>query len=200
MNELVASIRSGFTGLLRFSGRDTASRFWPYAGLVIALFFLATAAIVAPTVMSSFAKMQAFAIAHPDQATITQGAGSYSIEIHGDHPELMPDMTPFFAVMRAGCAVAVALLAAAVTRRLHDRGRRGWWGLPPLVFLTTGMILFPPIFQTMMRQSDVSPGTLAMFGLIFANNILYLASLGLLIFLLAGASQAGENRFGPPAP
>ena len=32
---------AGFTGLTRFSGRDRAGRFWPYAGVVFVIVFLA---------------------------------------------------------------------------------------------------------------------------------------------------------------
>jgi uncharacterized membrane protein YhaH (DUF805 family) len=111
----------------------------------------------------------------------------------------MPDLTPFFAVMQIGCAVVVALLAAAVARRLHDRGRRGWWGLPPAIFLAVGLSLFPHFFHATL-SGEVTPATMAMFGLILANNLLYLASLVLLTILLAGSGQSSENRFGPPAP
>ena len=199
MNLFVDSVRNGFTGLLRFSGRDPAGRFWPYVGVVIALFFVTAAATMTPIMSGTFARMQTFAAEHPDQATVTQGPGSYSIQIHGDHPELMPDMKPFFSVMQVGCALAVLLLAAAVTRRLHDRGRRGWWGLPPVVFLIGGLALFPRLFQSAL-SGELSPDSMKLFGLIFANNLLYLGSLGLLIFLLAGAGQPRANRFGPPAP
>ena len=122
MNTFIDSMRHGFTSLTRFSGRDPARRFWPYVGAVIALFFAAAAATMAPIMNGAFARMRTFAAEHPDQATVTEGPGSYSIQIHGNHPELMPDMTPFFTVMQVGCAMAVLLLAAAVTRRLHDRG------------------------------------------------------------------------------
>jgi uncharacterized membrane protein YhaH (DUF805 family) len=199
MNAFIDSIRHGFTSLTRFSGRDPAGRFWPYVGAVIALFFAAAAATMGPIMSGTFARMQTFAAEHPDQATVTEGPGSYSIQIHGNHPELMPDMTPFFTVMQVGCALAVLLLAAAVTRRLHDRGRRGWWGLPPVVFLVGGLTLFPRLFGSVLH-GDMTPGAMKLFGLLFANNVLYLASLVLLIVLLAGASQPGENRFGPPAP
>jgi len=199
MNEFIDSARNGFTGLLRFSGRDSARRFWPYVAVVMALFFFAAFATMAPIMAGTFARMQAFAAEHPDQATVTRGPGSYSIEVHGNHPELMPDVTPFFTAMQVGSALAVLLLAAAVTRRLHDRGRRGWWGLPPVVFLAVGLTLFPRFFRSTLT-GEMTAESMKMFGLIFANNMLYLASLGLLILLLAGASQAGENRFGPPAP
>jgi uncharacterized membrane protein YhaH (DUF805 family) len=199
MNAFIDSIRSGFTGLVRFSGRDPARRFWPYAGVVIGLVVAGMATVMAPVMNQSFERMQRFAVEHPDQATVTQGPGSYAIEIQGNHPELMPDMTPFFAVLRISVVVAVLLLAAAVTRRLHDRGRRGWWGLPPVVFLVGGLALFPRLFQSMLSGA-ASPDSMKLFGLMFANNLLYLGSLGLLIFLLAGASQPTANRFGPPAP
>jgi uncharacterized membrane protein YhaH (DUF805 family) len=101
--------------------------------------------------------------------------------------------------MQIGCALAVLLLAAAVTRRLHDRGRRGWWGLAPLPFLVVGMTVFPRLFKTTLA-GEMTPDSMRLFGLMFANNLLYLGSLGLLIFLLAGASQPNANRFGPPAP
>ncbi|MEJ2815283.1 DUF805 domain-containing protein [Caulobacter sp. CCG-8] len=199
MHDFIDSVRNGLTGLLRFSGRDPARRFWPYVAVVMALLFVGAAATMGPIMGQSFARMQQFAVEHPDQATVTRGPNTYSVQIHGNHPELMPDMAPFFTVMQAGCALVVALLAAAVTRRLHDRGRRGWWGLPPVVFLTIGMTLFPRFFQSTLT-GEMTVESMKMFGLIFANNVLYLASLGLLIFLLAGASQAGGNRFGPPAP
>ena len=199
MNHFVDSIRNGFTGLPRFSGRDSARRFWPYVGVVFALMFGIAAVSMGPIMIGSFARMQTFAIEHPDQATVTQGPGSYSIQIHGNHPELMPDFTPFFMAMRVGCALVVLLLAAAVTRRLHDRGRRGWWGLPPVVFLVGGLALFPRLFQSTL-SGEVTPDSMRLFGLVMANNLLYLGSLGLLIFLLAGAGQPNANRFGPPAP
>ena len=197
MNAFVDAVRHGFTSLTRFSGRDTAGRFWPYAGAVIALFFFAAFATMAPIMSGTFARMQRFAAEHPDQATVTQGPGSYSIQIHGNHPELMPDVTPFITAMQIGGAVAVLLLAAAVTRRLHDRGRRGWWGLPPVLFLAGGLVLFPRLFKSTL-SGEVTPDTMAMFGLMMANNLLYLASLALLVVLLAGVGQPGENRFGPP--
>jgi uncharacterized membrane protein YhaH (DUF805 family) len=199
MNALIDSIRNGFGGLLRFSGRDPAGRFWPYAGVVIGLMFFAAFATMAPIMSGAFARMQSFAAEHPDQATVTRGPGSYSIQIQGNHPELMPDVTPFFTVMRVGCAVVVLLLAAAVTRRLHDRGRRGWWGLAPLPFLVVGMTAIPRLFKTTLA-GEMTPDSMRLFGLMFANNLLYLGSLGLLIFLLAGASEPKANRFGPPAP
>lgn len=197
MHTFVDAVRRGFSGLLRFSGRDPARRFWPYAGVVVGLVMASTMAVMVPTMNTMFARMERFAVEHPEQATVTRGASSYAIEIRGDHPEFMPDMTPFFTVVRLGVGLAVLLLAAAVTRRLHDRGRRGWWGLPPVLFLVIGLTLFPRLFHS-ATQGEMGPETLKLFGLLFANNLLYLGSLALLVVMLVGASQKDENRYGPP--
>ncbi|MBO9708810.1 MAG: DUF805 domain-containing protein [Caulobacter sp.] len=199
MNVFVESVRNGFSGLARFSGRDSARRFWPYAGVVVALLFLAAGATMSITMNTMFSRMQTFAIEHPDQATVTQGPDGTSIEIQGNHPELTPDMTPFFTVMQAGSAAVVILLAAAVTRRLHDRGRHGWWGLPPAILLAAGMVLFPRVFQSTI-EGGMTADNMKMLGLLVVNNLLYLGSLALLIILLAGAGQPESNRYGPPAP
>jgi uncharacterized membrane protein YhaH (DUF805 family) len=87
-------------------------------------------------------------------------------------------------------------LAAAVTRRLHDTGRAGWWGLPPLIFLIAGLALFPRMMATMMQSDEAAMGP---FFLLFANNVLYMASLVGLIILLALRGTAGPNRYGPEA-
>ena len=179
MNAFIASIHNGFTGLLRFSGRDPGRRFWPYAGAVVGGVMAVMMAAIIPIMNRTFAPMD---VSLPDTSA-----------------QLMPDMTPFFTVIQIGMATIILLLAAAVVRRLHDRGRRGWWGLPPAVFAGLGMTLFPGLFQS-FSQGTATPAALKLFGLLFANNVLYLGSLVLLIVLLSGASQPGDNRFGPPAP
>jgi uncharacterized membrane protein YhaH (DUF805 family) len=179
MTASIESVRNGFTGLARFSGRDPARRFWPYAGVVVGGLMALMMAAIIPVMNRTFAGM----------ATLPASGSS----------ALMPDMTPFFTVIQIGVVANIVLLAAAVVRRLHDRGRGGWWGLPPAVFASVAMTLFPHLFQS-FSQGTATPAMLKLFGLLFANNALYLASLVLLIVMLAGASQPGENRFGPPAP
>jgi uncharacterized membrane protein YhaH (DUF805 family) len=93
-------------------------------------------------------------------------------------------------------AVAVLLLAAAVARRLHDTGRSGAWGLLPLPCLFFGLYKMSQFFAGLARR-DPEPGS---FTLIFVNNLVYLACLGLLVFLLARPGVPGDNRYGPPPP
>jgi len=189
------SILRGFMKLAVFSGRDRPSRFWPYAAVAVGIAFVGGGVIVIPIFFGAFARMQAFATAHPDQATVTATPGSYSIQIHGHHPELMPDFSAFFGGVGLTFAIAVGLLAAAVARRLHDAGRSGLWGLPPVLFVIVALVLFPRLFAGF----DSSEGPdLGLFFLLFANNALYLGSLGLLVILLAGRSTPRPNRFGAP--
>lgn len=189
----MASIRFHLANLFRFSGREGVASFWIFAGCVIGLAFAAMMAVMVPMMTSTFARMQAFAEAHPDQATVHQGPGSYSITIEGHHPELMPDFGAFTGAFAVIVAVFIVLLAAAVVRRLHDRGKSGAWGLLPLPFLAAGFILMPRLFSS--AEPDMG-----LFGYLFLNNMIYL---GLLVFLIIRLAKPGDresNRYGEPGP
>ncbi|EIZ80405.1 hypothetical protein WSK_0963 [Novosphingobium sp. Rr 2-17] len=152
--------------------------------------------IMVPTLTSSLARMQQFAVQHPEQSTVISGPGHYEVRIEGNHPELMPDMSGIAGAMIGVSAIAILLLAAAVSRRLHDTGRRGWWGLLPLPFLFAGFVFMPRLFA---QVSDGASPDMGLFGLLFLNNMVYLGSLAVLVILLAQPEQRQANRFGPPA-
>jgi uncharacterized membrane protein YhaH (DUF805 family) len=193
---MLAAIQHNLGRLANFSGRDTRSQFWPWAGCVVGgvalVWFVAAGSVMATAV----SKMTAFAEAHPEQATVTSVGGSTSIEIEGYHPEFVPDFGVLFWILGGIVAVTVVLLAAAVARRLHDRGRSAFWGLAPLPFLAFGLTVMP------MMMSEVVIGVgepdMRLFFAIFLNNICYLAVLLTLIIQLSGAGQPEANRFGPP--
>jgi uncharacterized membrane protein YhaH (DUF805 family) len=175
--------------LLDFRGRETAVSFWPWVACIIAMSFVAMMGVIMPMILSTFGRMQQFAAEHPDQATVSQGPGHYSVQIEGHHPELMPDMGAMMGGMTVLVAIVVLLLAAAVTRRLHDTGKRGWWGLMPVPFLLHGFYGMATIFNA--AEPDLSG-----FFLLFANNMIYLVTLGILAFMLIGKSQQGPNAWG----
>ncbi|MFC0683630.1 DUF805 domain-containing protein [Novosphingobium clariflavum] len=177
--------------LAKFSGREGRAKFWPWAGVVVGLVCIGSFAAIGPMMVRSMAKMQQYAREHPEQATVTSGPGHYEISIQGHHPELMPDFSAVTGAMEIVMAVAIVLLAAAVTRRLHDTGKAGTWGLLPLPFLVIGFTQMPRIFAA--PEPDMR-----LFGLLFLNNLFYLGALGVLILLLAGAGSKGDNRYGPP--
>src|SRR4051812_2739119 len=142
---ILASLRHNLAHLMRFSGRDSRRTFWPYAIAIVLLDMAAMAASMLPIMADSFARMQRFAIEHPDQTIVESGPGYYSIQVQGYHPELMPDMRSFFAII-AVVGIVTLLLLGAVARRLHDRGLRGWWGLMPLPFLGFAAMIMPRFF------------------------------------------------------
>lgn len=66
-----------------------------------------------------------------------------------------------------------------------------------MVFLGIGLTLFPSLFQRLMAGDE---SAMSLFLPLFANNMAYLASLGLLVFLLCRDSKPDANRYGPAAP
>lgn len=186
-----ALIRYNLANLANFSGRERRAIFWPYVAFVIGMAMVGMMALMLPAMAQTFGKMQQFAQAHPDQATIQSGPGSYSITIQGHHPELMPDMSAFITGNTVIAVIVICLLAAAVVRRLHDRAKSGFWGLLPLPFLSFGLIAMPRIFTQ-------TPPDMTLFFTIFINNMIYLGALVTLIVLLAGDGSVAENRYGAP--
>lgn len=185
----------GFRSIARFSGRDTRGQFWPYVAVVFTLVFVTSGIAMAYVMSGIFTEMQQFAAEHPEAATIRSSPGNYSISVDASHPEApMPDVGPFLATLAATVLMAVGLLAAAVSRRLHDSGRRAFWGLMPLPFLLVGLMGFPVLMSRMTASEEPDLG---LFFLLFFNNVIYIVALASLIVLLALRGTKGPNRFGP---
>jgi len=197
MNALFRSVRHNLRGLARFSGRDANILFWPWVAVLIAATTLAAAAATLTVLGDTLARMQRFAAAHPDQTEVVSTPTSYRLTIHGNHPELMPAFDPFFHAMAAITAALVLLLAASVTRRLHDTGRSGAWGLLPLPFLAFAFTAFPRVMDSFRAaQATQTQPAMGLFGLLFLNNALYMAALIALVLLLARRGTPGPNRYG----
>lgn len=190
----IQALGYGLSNLVNFSGRTRRAKFWPYVAFVIFLSFAGMGAIMLPEISASMERMQRYAEEHPDQATVQQGPGSYSITIHGHHPELMPDFSRMMSLIVAGLVVIIFLLAAAVVRRLHDCGKSGMWGLMPIPFLVFASVAMPTLLNQFGQEGTPELG---LFFALFLNNMFYLATLVFLIVLLCGASAKGENRYGP---
>jgi uncharacterized membrane protein YhaH (DUF805 family) len=181
-----------FKKLADFKGREDRASFWPYAALVLGICVVGMFAVMIPAMAMSMRKMQQFAADHPDQVNVVSVPGQYSMTIQGNHPELGPDFSLMFAIVGIVILVTVLLYAAAVVRRLHDRGMSGLWGLMPVPFLVYSCIQMPRF------SSSVGVGSqpdLTIFFSIFVSNMFYLAALVTLIVLLAGASNPDRNRF-----
>ena len=183
---MAGSIRHCVSNITRFSGRDTRSQFWPYVALIIVLDMAASTLVMVPVMGMMIVRSQAYVREHPDGFPATGSEpGSFP-------PGLMPDFKLFglaSAIIGLACVLA---LAAAVSRRLHDRGRTAYWGLLPLPFLAFGMVAMGSMFATFPAQPDMR-----LFGVLMFNNLAYMAALILLIVFLASATMDGPNRFGP---
>jgi uncharacterized membrane protein YhaH (DUF805 family) len=146
--------------------------------------------IFVPMMSRAFHGMRQFAAQHLDQATISSGPGHYSISVQGNHPEIMPagSIALFLAV---SFGLAILLFAAAVVRRLRDRGKSGYWGLMPLPFIVYSSVQMPIMFAS---AGTGAPPDTAVFFSIFLSNLLYMITLVWLIVLLAGPSAPGPAR------
>jgi uncharacterized membrane protein YhaH (DUF805 family) len=192
---LFASIRHCLANLANFSGRDRQDQFWPYTGIVLGVTIGAWVAYGASLMTGMFSRMQEFARAHPDQVTVEQGPGHYSMEIHGNHPELMPDMRAFLGLVMVAALAIILLIAAAAARRLHDSNVTGWIGLIPVVFLFSGFWLMNDLFGSVQAGKEPDLGR---FFLTFGNNLVYIFCLVGLVYLLARKGSPGNNSYGPP--
>jgi uncharacterized membrane protein YhaH (DUF805 family) len=184
------SFAEHFKKLFDFTGREDRASFWPYAAAAFVIIMVAGMTIFIPMMAQSMREMQQFAAQHPDQATVSSGPGHYSISVHGNHPAFMPaaSMATFLAVT---FGLSVLLYAAAVVRRLHDRGKVGYWGLMPLPFILYSTIQMPRMFAAV--GSGAEPD-MTLFFSIFFSNLLYIVTLIWLIVILAGPSQQVDTH------
>jgi uncharacterized membrane protein YhaH (DUF805 family) len=185
------SLTDHFKRLFEFRGREDRASFWPYAAVAFIITMVVGMIIFVPMMSRSMQAMQQFAAQHPDQAKVTSGPGQYSISIQGNHPEFMPagPMALFLAVT---FGLAILLFAAAVVRRLHDRGKSGSWGLMPLPFILYSSVQMPRMFASAgtATQPDIT-----LFFSIFLSNLFYIVTLIWLMVLLAGPSEPARNRY-----
>jgi len=187
-------IRDKLIDLVRFRGRDPRSRFWPYAALVFVLLIICAMALLPPVLRDAGEKVRRFAALHPESASVNVTPHGATIRIGGFHPDLLPDFHRFFLVVDLLAAGVVLLLAAAVARRLHDRGLSGWWGAMPLPFLAIGLWLAPDLFASFSRGHWPD---MRLFQWLLLDNLAWLATLIVLIVLLATDGAIGPNRYGP---
>lgn len=160
-----------FRRLTDFRGREDRASFWPYAALVYGLMTIGSVAIMIVAMNS-----------------VMPGTSDGMAEVSAP---AFPDMGMFFVGIMILTAVAVLLYAAAVARRLHDRGLSGLWGLMPLPFLLFSMIMMRDFFGSF---GSAHPN-IDRFSQIFTSNLIYMLTLLALIVLLARRSDPQPNRY-----
>jgi uncharacterized membrane protein YhaH (DUF805 family) len=189
MGDIFASIRHCLANLLRFSGRDTRQRFWPYAIFIVLLAWAISYVVMLPELMRMFGEIARVAAEQPDPNMTPE---QIEATVYG----AMPDFGFILLVTFIVNLVAAALLAAAAARRLHDCDRTGLWALLPLPSLVAGYLLAPRDFRQAMRVEELDGLRLQIPAMM--NSVLLWGLLILLIVLMAQAGTEGPNRFGPP--
>lgn len=181
-----------FRKLASLKGREDRASFWPYAALVVGIVLVAGSVMILPMVARSMRAMPEITVADPDNVTFTSDLGEFAILGQDQAPGLMPSASFLAAYLAVTLGLALLLYAAAVVRRLHDRGKSGAWGLMPLPFLAYTSIQVIRLFGSMNGGDQPN---MTVFITIAFSNILYWITLLTLIVLLAGASDPEPNRF-----
>ena len=189
---MVNTVKWHLANLTRFSGREARGVFWPYAGLVVLFQIVLGWVLMIPVSAVLFSNMQDFIRIQEEQMAMGADSGAAARTAEQVQAHLMPLYGWIMLLSGILLVVVIALLAAAVTRRLHDSGRSGIWGLLPLPFLVISNLLMMRLFSGGMAEPDANIAFL-MFGL----NGLYLILLVLLIVWLATAGTSQDNRYGP---
>lgn len=186
----------GFSKLAQFSGRDARGEFWPYAGTVFAMVMILGGMAGAVVMNQMVAQLGPYA--QPPGVTASAAPSEQLMVVvppSGTPPFPTLDFTPILILQGVNIALTVALLAAAISRRLHDTGRSAYWGLMPLPFLLGGIFGMMHVMAPVMNGGMPNFG---LFGLMFLNNLAYLATLVILIVLLAQRGSPRANRHGEP--
>lgn len=178
--------------LTDFSGRSTRAQFWPFA-----FFLYAAQQIVSMIVMNPFmTKIQK--IGENGEAVLL---------LEGAKADLIQTFSAMFGTIFILSGImmllSMALLAAVVTRRLHDTNRSGWWALPTALLGVAAMVLMyftiPALFGSTTSVGETFDfgaflnALMPMFGL----NFIYLISAIALIIFCARDGTIGDNRYGP---
>jgi uncharacterized membrane protein YhaH (DUF805 family) len=180
-----------FRRLASFEGREDRASFWPYAALVFAIVTIAGSVMLISTMVRSLRAVQDFTV-EPGEVNFASDLSGYSATVPPHSPAFMPSAGFLVAYLATTLGLAVLLYAAAVVRRLHDRGMSGAWGLMPLPFLAYTSAQLLRLFGSMDRDGQAD---MTLFFTIAVGVILYWASLLALVVLLAGASNPGRNRY-----
>lgn len=191
MGQISASVGHNLRRLSDFSGRDARAAFWPWAVILFLVDQIVSMALMAVPVSRMITRAMEAVAAAADKPG--DPAEVEAVVFDRMMADFGADMQVIWLPSAVLSLVVVALLAAAVVRRLHDRGRAGWWGLLPLPFLVASQAAAPAAMEMFMARHE--PNGLE--GLLLLPGWLFWIALVVLVVLLAGEGDSEPNRFGP---
>jgi uncharacterized membrane protein YhaH (DUF805 family) len=193
MNRVLSAVKLGLVGVFQFNGRSSRTDFWIYAIFIFLIALGFWSVVMSMEISRASAEVQQYANAHPGEVTVTYGPRGVSYRFNGSAPGVGPDFGYLLTSISAITLVSLALIAAAVARRLHDTDRTGLWILLPLPFLFGGLWLMASFIGEFDSGAEPKIGV---FALGFVNNLVYMATAAFVGFLLLRSGSAGVNRFG----
>lgn len=190
MDELLPSIRHNLTRLFQFEGRDTNRQFWPWAILIFIAQMVAGFLLMMP--MMANIMTRAIQIGASDPKLGQPDPEIVAAQMESMMQESFAEFDGLWLPSLILQGVAILLLAAAVTRRLHDRDRSGLWGLMLLPFIVIGIVNMPLAADLMAGNPLTALQSISM-----ALGYGYWIALLVLVVLLVREGDEGPNRFGP---
>ncbi len=183
--QFVGAMFDPFRKILDFSSRSTRSQFWPFIFLIYASQQVVSYIAMAPLMkrLELFAKeaeVQAATGKEPDLASIL--------------PDLTSALGTIAGVLGLLWLISLIPLSGAVTRRLHDTNRSGFWALPVLICQLSGFALLWLTAREVMEMSEFAiPAFLVP---LVINNLVGFGFTILLIVFCVYDGTVGPNRFG----
>lgn len=190
---------TNFLRLAQFSGREPRQQFWPFVGIAFVAYFILAQLVMLPFLGQMMGDMMRMS-SDPAflSATQSQDPVQMQAQMQAQMPAMMKGMIPgllrMFAASFAAHLAFVAVIAAAVARRLRDGGVSPWWGVLPLAPSLIAAVLVPlSVSDTFTGPGSTawlpSPQAIALFFGFMANSLANIAALVTLIVMLCRPSR-----------
>jgi uncharacterized membrane protein YhaH (DUF805 family) len=180
-----------FMRITDFSGRSTRAQFWPFVFLQYVLQQIAGYIAMAPFLnkINALSEAQIANGGEPDPEAVAQ---LFNADVFTDLTQRFFWMSAIFG------AIFLIPFAGALVRRLHDTNRSGFWALPSLLLLISGLFLMwrvmAPLFASGFQ--DVGPEFFGSFIPVFVNNLIYIGTVIMLIVFCVRDGTVGPNDYG----
>jgi uncharacterized membrane protein YhaH (DUF805 family) len=172
-----------------FNGRSTRGQFWPFVFFWYALQQIVAWIAMAPLMekINKISEAAAIGEAEAEAAVANLNFG------------MVTDMITRLSWMSGGMMALLLLpMAAAITRRLHDTNRSGFWALPCLILLFVSYFLLWRVAAPYLGSNaqPLSMDIVSELVPVFIVNFIYLIMTIVLIVFCVKDGTIGPNNYG----